>query len=83
MICLYSKCSDFYFLCTSKRLLEVFASFCFFDIVLPCSGIPIDKVALLSQGVRDYVGEKLLELTFKELFAFQFMQASAILSSYT
>ncbi|XP_038976749.1 LOW QUALITY PROTEIN: protein ABC transporter 1, mitochondrial-like [Phoenix dactylifera] len=38
------------------------------------TGIPIDKVALLSQETRNYVGEKLLELTLKELFVFRFMQ---------
>ncbi|KAJ8455523.1 hypothetical protein OPV22_035110 [Ensete ventricosum] len=37
-------------------------------------GVPIDKVALLSQKIRDYVGKKLLELTLKELFVFRFMQ---------
>ncbi|PON88800.1 Protein kinase [Trema orientale] len=39
------------------------------------TGIPIDKVALLSQETRNYVGKKLLELTLMELFVFQFMQA--------
>lgn len=38
-------------------------------------GVPIDKVALLNQETRDYVGKKLLELTLKELFVFRFMQA--------
>ncbi|XP_010941455.1 protein ABC transporter 1, mitochondrial isoform X1 [Elaeis guineensis] len=38
------------------------------------TGIPIDKVALLSQETRNYVGKKLLELTLKELFVFRFMQ---------
>ncbi|XP_024018175.1 protein ABC transporter 1, mitochondrial [Morus notabilis] len=38
------------------------------------SGIPIDKVALLSQETRNYVGKKLLELTLMELFVFRFMQ---------
>ncbi|WOL20699.1 protein ABC transporter 1, mitochondrial [Canna indica] len=37
-------------------------------------GVPIDKVALLSQKIRNYVGEKLLELTLNELFVFRFMQ---------
>ncbi|RZC56150.1 hypothetical protein C5167_015002 [Papaver somniferum] len=32
------------------------------------SGVPIDKVAVLSQETRDYVGKRLLELTLKELF---------------
>nr|CAB3477065.1 unnamed protein product [Digitaria exilis] len=38
-------------------------------------GVPIDKVAQLSQETRNYVGCKLLELTIKELFVFRFMQA--------
>ncbi|XP_065859921.1 protein ABC transporter 1, mitochondrial [Euphorbia lathyris] len=38
------------------------------------SGIPIDKVALLNQETRNYVGKKLLELTLMELFVFRFMQ---------
>lgn len=42
---------------------------------LTVSGIPIDKVAALSQEIRNYVGKKLLELTLKELFVFRFMQA--------
>ncbi|CAD5169423.1 unnamed protein product [Musa acuminata subsp. malaccensis] len=42
------------------------------------TGVAIDKVALLSQKIRDYVGKKILELTLKELFVFRFMQASAI-----
>lgn len=37
-------------------------------------GITIDKVALLDQETRNYIGKKLLELTLMELFAFQFMQ---------
>lgn len=41
------------------------------------TGIPIDKVALLSQEIRNYVGKKLLELTMMELFIFHFMQASS------
>ncbi|KAK1277109.1 hypothetical protein QJS04_geneDACA015763 [Acorus gramineus] len=32
------------------------------------SGVPIDRVALLDQETRNYVGEKLLELTLRELF---------------
>jgi len=40
-----------------------------------CTGVPIDKVAQLSQETRNYVGCKLLELTIKELFVFRFMQA--------
>ncbi|XP_061354048.1 protein ABC transporter 1, mitochondrial [Gastrolobium bilobum] len=38
------------------------------------NGIPIDKVALLDQETRNYIGNKLLELTLLELFAFRFMQ---------
>lgn len=38
------------------------------------TGVPIDKVALLDQETRDYVGRKMLELTLKELFVFRFMQ---------
>ncbi|GER45868.1 ABC1 protein [Striga asiatica] len=38
-------------------------------------GVPIDKVALLDQKTRNYVGKKLLELTLMELFIFRFMQA--------
>ncbi|KAF7153406.1 hypothetical protein RHSIM_Rhsim01G0293700 [Rhododendron simsii] len=38
-------------------------------------GIPIDKVARLTQATRNYVGKKLLELTLMELFVFRFMQA--------
>lgn len=37
-------------------------------------GVPIDKVALLDQKVRDEVGTKLLRLTLKELFEWRFMQ---------
>ncbi|KAE8693692.1 protein notum-like protein [Hibiscus syriacus] len=38
------------------------------------SGVPIDQVALLDQGTRNYVGRKLLQLTLMELFVFRFMQ---------
>ncbi|KAL1833040.1 hypothetical protein ACET3Z_002691 [Daucus carota] len=38
------------------------------------SGITIDKVALLDQETRNYVGRKLLYLTLQELFVFRFMQ---------
>ncbi|CAL0316520.1 unnamed protein product [Lupinus luteus] len=37
-------------------------------------GITIDKVALLDQETRNYIGKKLLELTLLELFVFRFMQ---------
>ncbi|KAI8574873.1 hypothetical protein RHMOL_Rhmol01G0387100 [Rhododendron molle] len=40
-------------------------------------GIPIDKVACLTQETRNYVGKKLLELTLMELFVFRFMQAGS------
>ncbi|KAK8967337.1 hypothetical protein KSP40_PGU005406 [Platanthera guangdongensis] len=46
------------------------------------SGVPIDKVALLSQETRNYVGRKLLELTMKELFVFQFMQTDPNWSNF-
>ncbi|GFP93642.1 aarf domain-containing protein kinase 4 [Phtheirospermum japonicum] len=38
-------------------------------------GVPIDKVALMDQETRNYVGKKLLELTLMELFILRFMQA--------
>lgn len=41
------------------------------------AGIPIDKVARLTQETRNYVGKKLLELTLMELFVFRFMQAGS------
>ncbi|KAA3475127.1 aarF domain-containing protein kinase 4 [Gossypium australe] len=44
------------------------------------SGVPIDKVALLDQGTRNYVGRKLLELTLMELFVFRFMQFASYYS---
>ncbi|XP_057736885.1 protein ABC transporter 1, mitochondrial [Arachis stenosperma] len=37
-------------------------------------GITIDKVALLDQETRNYIGKMLLELTLMELFVFRFMQ---------
>ncbi|KAJ0910497.1 putative ABC-type Cd(2+) transporter [Helianthus annuus] len=45
-------------------------------------GIPIDKVALLDQETRSYVGKKLLELTLKELFVFRFMQTDPNWSNF-
>ncbi|XP_020398159.1 protein ABC transporter 1, mitochondrial isoform X1 [Zea mays] len=45
-------------------------------------GIPIDKVAQLSQETRNYVGCKLLELTIKELFVFRFMQTDPNWSNF-
>uniref|UniRef100_A0A803NQ41 ABC1 atypical kinase-like domain-containing protein n=1 Tax=Cannabis sativa TaxID=3483 RepID=A0A803NQ41_CANSA len=45
-------------------------------------GIPIDKVALLSQETRNYVGKRLLELTLMELFVFQFMQTDPNWSNF-
>ncbi|KAM3683219.1 hypothetical protein ACJW31_12G130100 [Castanea mollissima] len=46
------------------------------------SGIPIDKVALLDQKTRNYIGEKLLELTLMELFVFRFMQTDPNWSNF-
>lgn len=46
------------------------------------NGIPIDKVATLHQDIRDYVGNKLLELTLKELFVFRFMQTDPNWSNF-
>ncbi|KAJ9187966.1 hypothetical protein P3X46_003373 [Hevea brasiliensis] len=46
------------------------------------SGIPIDKVALLNQETRNYVGTKLLELTLMELFVFRFMQTDPNWSNF-
>lgn len=46
------------------------------------SGIPIDKVALLDQKTRNYIGEKLLELTLIELFVFRFMQTDPNWSNF-
>ncbi|KAL0420195.1 UNVERIFIED_CONTAM: protein ABC transporter 1, mitochondrial [Sesamum radiatum] len=45
-------------------------------------GVPIDKVALLDQETRDYVGKKLLELTLMELFIFRFMQTDPNWSNF-
>ncbi|KAL7082067.1 hypothetical protein ACP275_14G077300 [Erythranthe tilingii] len=45
-------------------------------------GIPIDKVALLSQETRNYVGKRLLELTLMELFVFRFMQTDPNWSNF-
>ncbi|RCV25272.1 hypothetical protein SETIT_5G153400v2 [Setaria italica] len=45
-------------------------------------GVPIDKVAQLSQETRNYVGCKLLELTVKELFVFRFMQTDPNWSNF-
>lgn len=45
-------------------------------------GIPIDKVALLDQKTRNYVGQKLLELTLTELFVFRFMQTDPNWSNF-
>ncbi|CAK9145295.1 unnamed protein product [Ilex paraguariensis] len=45
-------------------------------------GIPIDKVALLDQETRNYVGKKLLELTLTELFVFRFMQTDPNWSNF-
>ncbi|XP_040382545.1 protein ABC transporter 1, mitochondrial [Oryza brachyantha] len=45
-------------------------------------GFPIDKVAMLDQETRNYVGCKLLELTIKELFVFRFMQTDPNWSNF-
>lgn len=45
-------------------------------------GIPIDKVARLTQETRNYVGKKLLELTLMELFVFRFMQTDPNWSNF-
>ncbi|KAB2003214.1 hypothetical protein ERO13_D11G110800v2 [Gossypium hirsutum] len=46
------------------------------------SGVPIDKVALLDQGTRNYVGRNLLELALMELFVFRFMQTDPNWSNF-
>ncbi|GLT49915.1 hypothetical protein SLA2020_234390 [Shorea laevis] len=46
------------------------------------SGIPIDKVALLDQDTRNFVGRKLLELTVMELFVLRFMQTDPNWSNF-
>ncbi|KAJ0980513.1 hypothetical protein J5N97_008768 [Dioscorea zingiberensis] len=46
------------------------------------AGVPIDKVALLDQETRNYVGKKLLELTLNELFVFRFMQTDPNWSNF-
>ncbi|KAF3436625.1 hypothetical protein FNV43_RR23717 [Rhamnella rubrinervis] len=46
------------------------------------SGFPLDKVALLTQETRNYVGRKLLELTLMELFVFRFMQTDPNWSNF-
>ncbi|XVF80373.1 hypothetical protein PTKIN_Ptkin15bG0064500 [Pterospermum kingtungense] len=46
------------------------------------SGVPIDKVAFLNQGTRNYVGAKLLQLTLMELFVFRFMQTDPNWSNF-
>jgi aarF domain-containing kinase len=45
-------------------------------------GVPVDKVALLDQETRNYVGRKLLELTLMELFVFRFMQTDPNWSNF-
>ncbi|KAB2603741.1 aarF domain-containing protein kinase 4-like [Pyrus ussuriensis x Pyrus communis] len=52
------------------------------DYALEAQRIPIDKVALLNQETRDYVGRKFLELTLKELFVFCFIQACSVLIDF-
>lgn len=46
------------------------------------AGVPIDKVALLDQETRNYVGKKLLELTLMELFIYRFMQTDPNWSNF-
>ncbi|KAL8153485.1 LOW QUALITY PROTEIN: hypothetical protein V2J09_011245 [Rumex salicifolius] len=46
------------------------------------SGVPIDKVKVLDQETRNYVGKKLLELTLMELFTFRFMQTDPNWSNF-
>lgn len=48
-------------------------------LISSVTGIPIDKVALLDQKTRNYIGKKLLELTLNELFVYRFMQACSFL----
>lgn len=56
--------------------MEVLSAFqIYYDQIFHVAGVPIDKVALLDQETRNYVGKKLLELTLMELFVFHFMQA--------
>lgn len=50
--------------------------------MLPVSGIPLDKVAMLDQETRNFVGKKLLQLTLLELFVFRFMQACPLFASF-
>lgn len=49
---------------SSKRVLT--------SVLVP--GVPIDKIAQMSQAVRDDVGTRLLRLTLHELFDWRFMQ---------
>jgi aarF domain-containing kinase len=37
-------------------------------------GVNVDELEALPQSVKDFVGEKILELTLRELFEFKFMQ---------
>ncbi|KAL5717191.1 hypothetical protein ACHQM5_010246 [Ranunculus cassubicifolius] len=46
------------------------------------NGVPIDKVAQLSQETRNYVAKKLLELSLRELFVFRFMQTDPNWSNF-
>jgi hypothetical protein len=75
----YQICLDTFLFCEelinfyghkNNGLFLLIASFVWFY-----TGFPIDKVAMLDQETRNYVGCKLLELTIKELFVFRFMQA--------
>ncbi|KAL3652985.1 mitochondrial chaperone [Castilleja foliolosa] len=46
------------------------------------AGVPIDKVAVLDQETRNFVGKKLLELTLMELFILRFMQTDPNWSNF-
>ncbi|TPX55046.1 hypothetical protein SeMB42_g00034 [Synchytrium endobioticum] len=45
-------------------------------------GVPIGETGKLSQGVRDRIGERLLRLCLRELFAFRFMQTDPNWSNF-
>lgn len=46
------------------------------------TGIPLDKVADLSQATRDHVGRLLLRLTLRELFEFNYVQTDPNFANY-
>eukprot|EP00899_Mesostigma_viride_P018703 jgi/Mesvir1/26834/Mv20591-RA.4 len=45
-------------------------------------GVPIDKVAQMSQAVRNSIAQRLLDLTLRELFQFRFMQTDPNWSNF-